>query len=340
MQPETRTGLPLVSLITYWILITCYCPHLGDPSTCRPLPPNQRRSCDHRADPLSATFKSWAFMSPGVFHARISLAPPFESAPSQRQHRWVDWPACPLLANCGVPSSSSAIVPPFTHLHLSAHRCCLWKLPSSPPPTSCWGYAQENQEAINLSHGFADTLVAESLGVRELNSVGPLSKMPDAKGRHTLTPMAILHPGREGRSLANPLEAPAKRPSIAENPDPMLIRRSPNKILSTTKRRISLFCPQCGARTLVSETRGPFRDRRCTNAACRLAFTTSENVLTLRERRLCARTRAVHGKVSLATSVAGRAQPRNLPEVGAGTEYVEISNAAPAAPKCAQAGVA
>jgi len=56
-----------------------------------------------------------------------------------------------------------------------------------------------------------------------------------------------------------------------------------------------MFCPQCGARTEVSEKRGIFRDRRCTNAACHLDFTTRENVLTLREhRRLCARTRATH----------------------------------------------
>ncbi len=59
-------------------------------------------------------------------------------------------------------------------------------------------------------------------------------------------------------------------------------------------------CPQCGARTEVSETRGPFRDRRCTNAACGLDFTTREHIMTPREQvmkprqhgRLCARTRA------------------------------------------------
>lgn len=54
-----------------------------------------------------------------------------------------------------------------------------------------------------------------------------------------------------------------------------------------------MFCPLCGARTEVTEKRGPFRDRRCTNAACRLDFTTRESVMTVRERRrLCARTRA------------------------------------------------
>ncbi len=54
-----------------------------------------------------------------------------------------------------------------------------------------------------------------------------------------------------------------------------------------------MFCPLCGARTEVSEKRGIFRDRRCTNADCGFDFTTRENVMTLPERRrLCARTRA------------------------------------------------
>jgi hypothetical protein len=54
-----------------------------------------------------------------------------------------------------------------------------------------------------------------------------------------------------------------------------------------------MFCPPCGARSEVRETRGPFRDRRCTNAACCLDFTTYENVMTLREHHhQCARTRA------------------------------------------------
>ena len=52
-------------------------------------------------------------------------------------------------------------------------------------------------------------------------------------------------------------------------------------------------CPQCGARTAVCETRGPFRDRRCTNAACRMDFTTREQIMKAREYgRNCARTRA------------------------------------------------
>ena len=52
-----------------------------------------------------------------------------------------------------------------------------------------------------------------------------------------------------------------------------------------------MYCPKCGARTEVSETRGVFRDRRCTNPACGLNFTTRESVITLGDRgRLCART--------------------------------------------------
>jgi hypothetical protein len=54
-----------------------------------------------------------------------------------------------------------------------------------------------------------------------------------------------------------------------------------------------MLCPQCGARTQVSETRGPFRDRRCTNPACRMDFTTREHIMKAREYgRDCARTRA------------------------------------------------
>jgi hypothetical protein len=58
-----------------------------------------------------------------------------------------------------------------------------------------------------------------------------------------------------------------------------------------------MFCPICGARTVVSEKRGPYRDRRCTNADCRLDFTTREELLPQRHARLCARTRALHGGV-------------------------------------------
>jgi hypothetical protein len=56
-----------------------------------------------------------------------------------------------------------------------------------------------------------------------------------------------------------------------------------------------MFCPQCSARTEVTEKRGPFRERRCTNAACNLDFTTREHVMTQRDQgRMCAKTRATH----------------------------------------------
>ncbi len=44
-------------------------------------------------------------------------------------------------------------------------------------------------------------------------------------------------------------------------------------------------CPKCGALTEVIEKRGPYRDRRCVNRACRYDFTTSENLLTQTEHR-------------------------------------------------------
>jgi len=68
-------------------------------------------------------------------------------------------------------------------------------------------------------------------------------------------------------------------------------------------------CPQCGARTEVSETRGPFRDRRCTNPACRMDFTTREQIMKAREYgRNCARTRAIKIETSCPLpSAAGRA---------------------------------
>ena len=51
-------------------------------------------------------------------------------------------------------------------------------------------------------------------------------------------------------------------------------------------------CPHCGARTEVTEKRGPFRERRCTNLACGIEFTTREHVIPRMERSFCARTRA------------------------------------------------
>jgi hypothetical protein len=53
-------------------------------------------------------------------------------------------------------------------------------------------------------------------------------------------------------------------------------------------------CPRCGSRTEVNETRGLFRDRRCTNTACGLGFTTREQIMSWREdSRFCAKTRAL-----------------------------------------------
>ncbi len=51
-------------------------------------------------------------------------------------------------------------------------------------------------------------------------------------------------------------------------------------------------CPQCGERTEVTEKRGPFRERHCTNSACGLKFTTREHVIPQQEQSHCARTRA------------------------------------------------
>jgi len=70
-----------------------------------------------------------------------------------------------------------------------------------------------------------------------------------------------------------------------------------------------MICPLCGARTQVSEKRGPYRDRRCTNANCCHDFTTRENILPERKARLCARTRAHRGGVL-------HLSPRNSIEVG------------------------
>ncbi|HMD85139.1 MAG TPA: hypothetical protein VKO18_10620 [Terriglobia bacterium] len=66
-----------------------------------------------------------------------------------------------------------------------------------------------------------------------------------------------------------------------------------------------MLCPLCGARTEVSEKRGPYRDRRCTNADCGHDFTTRENILPVRKARLCARTRALHGGVLPLSAITG-----------------------------------
>jgi hypothetical protein len=55
----------------------------------------------------------------------------------------------------------------------------------------------------------------------------------------------------------------------------------------------AMQCPQCDARTEVTEKRGPFRERHCTNLACGIEFTTREHVIPQQERNFCARTRAI-----------------------------------------------
>ena len=55
-------------------------------------------------------------------------------------------------------------------------------------------------------------------------------------------------------------------------------------------------CIKCGATTEVTEKRGPFRDRRCTNLTCAYSFTTCEYLTVQSEReRLCAR--ALHRRL-------------------------------------------
>ena len=66
-----------------------------------------------------------------------------------------------------------------------------------------------------------------------------------------------------------------------------------------------MLCPLCGAGTQVSEKRGPYRDRRCTNADCGHDFTTRENILPVRKARLCAKTRALHGGVLPLSPITG-----------------------------------
>jgi hypothetical protein len=104
-----------------------------------------------------------------------------------------------------------------------------------------------------------------------------------------------------------------------------------------------MFCPLCGTRSEVSETRLPFRDRRCTNAVCGHEFTTREQVMTHRERaRLCARTRLTQMKApspSADAHVKVRSAPRralrtssDLPQVPSAVQqelpYLEAEVAA------------
>ena len=65
-------------------------------------------------------------------------------------------------------------------------------------------------------------------------------------------------------------------------------------------------CPNCGARTQVSETRGSFRDRRCTNTACGLVFATFEHVV---RSGACARTRAAQVEASSRAGAGATGQP-------------------------------
>jgi len=50
-------------------------------------------------------------------------------------------------------------------------------------------------------------------------------------------------------------------------------------------------CPECGANTEVSEKRGAYRTRRCTNPECAAEFVTCETPLA-EHRRVCLRTLA------------------------------------------------
>jgi uncharacterized Zn finger protein (UPF0148 family) len=82
-------------------------------------------------------------------------------------------------------------------------------------------------------------------------------------------------------------------------------------------------CPQCGARTEVVETRGPFRDRRCKKAECRLEFTTREQIMKPLKHiakpgehgRLCARTRV--GLIQPPAPPVSGVAPKPVPSRGA-----------------------
>jgi len=63
-------------------------------------------------------------------------------------------------------------------------------------------------------------------------------------------------------------------------------------------------CPQCGTRTVVDDKRGPFRQRRCTNTACAMSFTTREHIVPRQGRNFCVRTRAI--KIGAGNPAAAR----------------------------------
>ena len=65
-------------------------------------------------------------------------------------------------------------------------------------------------------------------------------------------------------------------------------------------------CPRCGARSSVSEKRGPFRGRRCTNAACRYGFMTREDlILQPAGATPCLRTRATQAELATVLALPG-----------------------------------
>lgn len=105
-------------------------------------------------------------------------------------------------------------------------------------------------------------------------------------------------------------------------------------------------CPQCGAPTEVSEKRGPFRDRRCTSAVCRLEFTTREHIMQPRKQvvkprqhgRLCARTRATQIDVPPGFS-AVRVKGTAASGLSAPSEPVTSATRKREAPPCLEAEV-
>ncbi len=100
-------------------------------------------------------------------------------------------------------------------------------------------------------------------------------------------------------------------------------------------------CPQCVARTEVTETRGAFRDRRCVNAACRLDFTTREQVMSRRDdNRLCARTRASQIETSRPPAAGVEAGRTSSPGPCAPSAAEEDATEVQEAPSRRQAAVA
>jgi hypothetical protein len=93
------------------------------------------------------------------------------------------------------------------------------------------------------------------------------------------------------------------------------------------RKEFAMYCPECGSRTEVAETRGAFRDRRCRKPDCALEFTTRELVVNLakqrtancRQARFCARTRATQIEINpispvVAEAAKSRPVPAPLPE--------------------------